>query len=60
MTETEQIPAQAHEEDEGPVSVRQILKENWVLARCLLFFILMLAVPLIVAWKFDLFLVANN
>ena len=60
MAETEQIPTQAHDEDEGPVSVRQILKENWILARCLLIFVLMLAVPLIVAWKLDLFLVANN
>ena len=53
-------PATGHDEDEGPVSVRQILKENWVLARALIFFILMLAVPTLVAWKFDLFLTANN
>ncbi|HJU83594.1 MAG TPA: hypothetical protein VJ600_05245 [Holophagaceae bacterium] len=45
---------------EAPVSVKEILKENWVLARALIFFILMLAVPLIVAWKLDLFLTANN
>ena len=52
--------AASHDEDEGPVSVRQILKENWVLARALIFFILMLAVPTLIAWKLDLFLVANN
>lgn len=45
---------------EPPISVLQILKENWILARALIIFILMLSVPLIIAWKFDLFLVANN
>ncbi len=45
---------------EPPISVLQILKENWVLARSLIFFLLMLSVPLLIAWKFDLFLVANN
>ncbi|MBL0210149.1 MAG: hypothetical protein IPQ13_04415 [Holophagaceae bacterium] len=45
---------------EPPVSVLQILKENWVLARSLIFFLLMLSVPLLIAWKYDLFLVANN
>ncbi|HJW09988.1 MAG TPA: hypothetical protein VJ483_10160 [Holophagaceae bacterium] len=45
---------------EAPISVVGILKENWVLARALIFFILMLSVPLILAWKLDLFLVANN
>ena len=53
-------PSHGHDEEEGPISVRQILKENWVLARALIFFILMLSVPLILAWKLDLFLVANN
>ena len=52
--------AQQDEAEEGPVSVRQILKENWILARCLIIFILMLAVPALLAWKFDLFLTANN
>ncbi|MBS1767767.1 MAG: hypothetical protein JST05_10265 [Acidobacteria bacterium] len=60
MTDIEQVPAQTHEEDEGPISVRQILKENWILARCVVFLILMLFVPLIIAWKLNLFLVANN
>jgi hypothetical protein len=45
---------------EPPITIRQILKENWILTRALIFFILMLSVPLIVAWKLDLFLVANN
>ncbi len=45
---------------EPPISVRQILKENWVLTRALIMFILIMTVPLFVAWKFDLFLVANN
>lgn len=52
--------SQADEAEEGPISVRQILKDNWILARCLIIFILMLAVPTLVAWKFGLFLVANN
>ena len=45
---------------EPPISVLQILKENWILARSLIFFLLMLSVPLLIAWKYDLFLVANN
>jgi len=45
---------------EPPISVLQILKENWVLARSLIFFLLMLSVPLFIAWKYNLFLVANN
>lgn len=61
MSELEQNPATARDEaEEGPISVRQILKDNWILARCLIIFILMLAVPALLAWKFDLFLVANN
>ena len=51
---------QDDEAEEGPVSVRQILKDNWILARCVLVLIIILTVPLLVAWKFDLFLVANN
>ncbi len=45
---------------EPPISVVQILKENWILARSLIFFLLMLSVPLLIAWKYNLFLVANN
>ena len=60
MTELDQTPHTHDDAEEGPVTIRQILKENWVLARSLMFFILMLAVPLFVAWKFNLFLVANN
>ena len=61
MTESGQTPINRPDEaEEGPVSVRQILKDNWVLTRALIFFILMLAVPVLVAWKFNLFLVANN
>ncbi|HET6329807.1 MAG TPA: hypothetical protein VFF76_03380 [Holophagaceae bacterium] len=61
MSELDQNPATSHDEaEEGPISVRQILKDNWILARCLIIFILMLAVPALLAWKFDLFLVANN
>lgn len=60
MTELDQTPHAHADAEEGPVTIRQVLKENWVLARALIFFILMLAVPLFVAWKFNLFLVANN
>ncbi|HEU4952257.1 MAG TPA: hypothetical protein VFT46_09885 [Holophagaceae bacterium] len=60
MTELDQTPHDHADAEEGPVTIRQVLKENWVLARALIFFILMLAVPLFVAWKFNLFLVANN
>jgi hypothetical protein len=38
----------------------EILRENWVLTRSLIIFVLMLFVPLFLAWKLDLFLVANN
>lgn len=61
MSEPGQIPpAPRDEAEEGPISVRQILKDNWILARALVIFILMLAVPVLLAWKFDWFLVANN
>lgn len=60
MTELDQTPHTPSDAEEGPVTIRQVLKENWVLARALIFFIFMLAVPLFVAWKFNLFLVANN
>ncbi|BDU78715.1 hypothetical protein [Mesoterricola sediminis] len=46
-------------EDEDTVSLLRILKENRFLAQMILFFVLMLFVPLFLAWKFDLFLVAN-
>ena len=59
MTEIEQNPNEP-QGVEPPISVFGILKENWVLARALIVFILMLSVPLFVAWKLDLFLVANN
>ena len=45
---------------EPPVSLRQILRENPFLVKMIIFFFLMLSVPLVIAWKFDLFLVANN
>lgn len=61
MSESGQIPpAPQDEAEEGPISVRQILKDNWILARALIIFILIMAVPVLIAWKFDLFLVANN
>ena len=44
---------------EAPVSLRKILQENPFLVKMIIFFFLMLFVPLVVAWKFDLFLVAN-
>jgi len=46
--------------EEPPVSLRQILRENPFLVKMLIFFFLMLSVPLLLAWKFDWFLVANN
>jgi hypothetical protein len=46
-------------EPEAPITIREILKENWILARSLIIFILMLSVPLFIAWKNDLFTVAN-
>ena len=44
---------------EPPVSLRRILQENPFLVKMLIFFFLMLSVPLVIAWKFNLFLVAN-
>ena len=61
---TENTPPEQEPEvesaSEPPISVVQILKENWILARSLIFFLLMLSVPLLIAWKYNLFLVANN
>lgn len=57
MTEThEQLP---HEESEQPVTMKEILQENWVLRNSLIVFILMLAVPTILAWTLGLFNVSN-
>ncbi len=62
MSELEQNPSATPQDEveEGPISVRQILKENWILARCVVILILLLFVPVLIAWKFNLFLVANN
>jgi hypothetical protein len=45
---------------EPPISLLQILRENPFLVKMIIFFFLMLSVPLVIAWKFNLFLVANN
>jgi hypothetical protein len=47
------------EGQEPPVSLKKILQENPFLVKMLVFFFLMLFVPLVLAWKLDLFLVAN-
>ena len=53
-------PVQARPEgEEPPVSLKQILKENPFLVKMLVFFFFMLFIPLVLAWKFDWFLVAN-
>lgn len=57
MTDTH--PTDQSTEPEAPITIREILHENWILARALIIFILMLSVPLFVAWKMDLFTVAN-
>lgn len=44
---------------EPPVSLARILRDNPFLVKMIIFFFLMLAVPLVIAWKFNLFLVAN-
>ena len=61
MTETPEPQAGSPrpEGEEPPVSLRKILQENPFLVKMLLFFFFMLFVPLVIAWKFDLFLVAN-
>jgi hypothetical protein len=60
MTEAPEDPKTLRPEgEEPPVSLKQILQENPFLVKMLIFFFLMLFVPLAVAWKFDLFLVAN-
>jgi len=47
------------EGQDPPVSLLGILKQNPFLVKMLIFFFLMLFVPLVLAWKFDWFLVAN-
>ena len=61
MTESPEIkdPQPPPEGTEPPVSLRKILQENPFLTKMVIFFFLMLFVPLVIAWKFDLFLVAN-
>lgn len=59
MTDTLPEPHDETPEPEAPITIREILRENWVLTRALVIFILMLSVPLFVAWKMDLFTVAN-
>ena len=59
MTETHPEHHDPGSEPEAPITIREILKENWVLTRSLIFFILMLSVPLFLAWKNNLFTVAN-
>lgn len=58
MTETHESQTDSHSED-APITNTEILKENWVLRNALIFFILMLAVPTILAWKLGWFLIAN-
>ena len=60
MTEApEESPILRPEGEDPPVSLKKILQENPFLVKMLVFFFLMLFVPLVLAWKFDLFLVAN-
>ena len=47
------------EGQEPPISLKKILQENPFLVKMIVFFFFMLFVPLALAWKFDLFLVAN-
>lgn len=41
------------------VTIKEVLRENPILARSLIFLVFMLLVPVFLAWKYDLFLVAN-
>jgi len=61
MTEaSDPTPHDFHPEGEDPpVSLKKSLQENPFLVKMIIFFFLMLFVPLGLAWKFDLFLVAN-
>jgi hypothetical protein len=58
--DSHELPNPQDAEAPETVSVMEILRENWVLTRSLIIFVLMLFVPLFLAWKLDLFLVANN
>ena len=59
MTETHEHQTPDSNPENAPISAREILKENWVLRNALIVFILMLAVPLFLAWKLDWFLIAG-
>lgn len=59
MTETHDPQTPDSNTEDAPITLREILKENWVLRNSLIVFILMLAVPLILAWKLDWFLIAG-
>ncbi len=59
MTETMDHQAPNANQEDAPITNKEILKENWVLRNALIFFILMLAVPTFLAWKLDWFLIAN-
>jgi hypothetical protein len=61
MTESPESQGSSHRPKgvEPPVSLRKILQENPFLVKMIVFFFLMLIIPLVIAWKFDLFLVAN-
>ena len=56
--EFKEVPS-VPEGTEPPVSLGKILKENPFLVKMIVVLFLLLFVPLIIAWKFDLFLVAN-
>lgn len=59
MPETPNDPRRRVEAEHALVSLRAILRENPFLVKMLVFFVLMLFVPLVLAWKFGWFLVAN-
>ena len=59
MTETHEHQTPDTNSEDSPITMREILKENWVLRNALIVFILMLAVPLVLAWKLDWFLIAG-
>ena len=55
---TELKPANSSPQDDV-VTIKEVLKENPILTRSLIFFVFMLLIPVFLAWKYDLFLVAN-
>lgn len=59
MTEIHEHHAPDTNPEDAPITNKEILKENWVLRNALIVFILMLAVPLVLAWKFNWFLIAG-